>query len=175
MPQSSSSRWRFRKVLKNLTPSFCFLTNTRVIPTSRVERIRYHISTWHKLGRLCQFSSHPPNLPLCSTHNSSSLQADPQANGTKWKSPRKTHGHLWAAPLQAQLPEESPSRVPWSLSTVVENHNQKVLIMEKKRRNHTLTRKIGRGNYRVTLGTKGGKRPRDNLVRVLDLFCSCPS
>lgn len=91
------------KIVKNLTPNFSVLTSTWFVPTTKVEKIRYYRSTWHKLGTLRQFS-YPAPPPLRTGQLLIALRAD-QVNGTHVKSPaplKKLHSPP-GSPLQVQL------------------------------------------------------------------------
>lgn len=141
------------KVVKNLTPNFSVLTNTWVIPTTKVEKIRYYGSTWHKLGTLRRFSCPPPPPRRTGWPLIPSRPSEWHPN-EKPRPPKKNTTFASWLFLAGAAPENCPSRAPKPFSNLVKNPNPKVLIMD-------LREETGRRKTPGALGTKSGEKPRD--------------
>lgn len=86
-----------RKVLKNLTPSFSFLTTGLYLPP---KLWNYHLSTGANWGP-CTSSLPlaPQSFPYILHVTEAHYKHGPQANGSKVKKSHKTHIYLWAVRL----------------------------------------------------------------------------
>lgn len=153
-----------RKVLKNLTPSFSFLTTGLYLPRKLLRELL--LKHRHKLGTLRQFSSSRPSyLPLYTARNRGSLEARPTS---EWHQSKKlaqnSHSSL-GCPFIGAGPRGRSTASPQISLNVGEKSKPKDSHPEKSQRkckNHTLTREIGTQKLPSNFGDESSERSRNN-------------